>query len=46
MGESASPGSAIIFFKRSMHNQALYGDGVHQRCKHDWTDLSCARRFG
>ncbi len=22
-----------IFFKRSMHNQSLYGDGVHQRCK-------------
>ena len=22
-----------IFFKRSMHNQALYGDGVHQRKK-------------
>jgi len=22
-----------IFFKRSMHNQALYGDGVHQRSK-------------
>jgi alkylation response protein AidB-like acyl-CoA dehydrogenase len=22
-----------VFFKRSMHNQALYGDGVHQRRK-------------
>jgi alkylation response protein AidB-like acyl-CoA dehydrogenase len=22
-----------IYFKRSMHNQALYGDGVHQRRK-------------
>ena len=22
-----------IFFKRSMHNQSLYGDGVHQRSK-------------
>ena len=22
-----------IFFKRSMHNQALFGDGVHQRKK-------------
>ena len=22
-----------LFFKRSMHNQALYGDGVHQRRK-------------
>ena len=22
-----------IYFKRSMHNQALYGDGVHQRKK-------------
>jgi alkylation response protein AidB-like acyl-CoA dehydrogenase len=22
-----------IFFKRSMHNQSLYGDGVYQRCK-------------
>lgn len=22
-----------IYFKRNLHNQALYGDGVHQRRK-------------
>jgi alkylation response protein AidB-like acyl-CoA dehydrogenase len=22
-----------LYFKRSMHNQLLYGDGVHQSCR-------------